>query len=64
MDLPTPAHDYAFCNVSALEGGTMDGPDDIFIADGVPGERLIFPSLCFLMQHSKRPEKFLFDLGI
>ena len=42
----------------------MDGPDDIFIADGVPGERHILPSLCFLIQHSERPEKFLFDLGI
>ncbi len=31
------APNQAFCNVSALEGGTMDTPDDVFIADGVPG---------------------------
>ncbi|KJA28716.1 hypothetical protein HYPSUDRAFT_33049 [Hypholoma sublateritium FD-334 SS-4] len=64
MALPTPAQNQAFCNVSALEGGTMDAPDDIFIADGVPGERHILPSLCFLIQHSGRAEKIVFDLGI
>jgi glyoxylase-like metal-dependent hydrolase (beta-lactamase superfamily II) len=42
----------------------MIAPDDLFIADAVAGQKSTLPSLCFLLQHSKRPEKFLFDLGI
>ncbi|KAF8195443.1 beta-lactamase-like protein [Pholiota molesta] len=62
--LPAPTSDQAFCNVSALEGGTMNAPDEMFIADGAPGQRSTLPSLCFLIQHSNRPEKIVFDLGI
>ncbi|KAF9483460.1 Metallo-hydrolase/oxidoreductase [Pholiota conissans] len=64
MALPVATADQAFCVVSALEGGTMSAPDELFIADAVPGHRSTIPSLCFLLQHNKRPEKMVFDLGI
>jgi len=64
MTLPAPTSDQAFCNISALEGGSLIASDDLFIADAIPGQKSTLPALCFLIHHSKRPEKFLFDLGI
>ncbi|KAF8964384.1 beta-lactamase-like protein [Flammula alnicola] len=64
MALPAPTADQAFCTVSALDGGSLEAADDLFIADGIPGKTEVLPALCFLIQHSQRPQKFLFDLGI
>ncbi|KAL0955168.1 hypothetical protein HGRIS_004076 [Hohenbuehelia grisea] len=64
MSLPAPAENQAFCNVSALEAGYLDLPDHMFITGVQPGNATHAPSLAFLITHSKRPEKFVFDLGI
>ena len=64
MSLPPPAEDQAYCNVSALESGLIDLPLDIFITNAKQGAVETAPSLSFLIQHSKRREKFIFDLGI
>ncbi|KAF4617535.1 hypothetical protein D9613_005917 [Agrocybe pediades] len=64
MSLPPPLANQAFCDVSALESGILDVPEDMFITNAVPGKVLIAPSLSFLLQHSGTKKKFLFDLGI
>lgn len=64
MSLPPPADDQAYCNVSALESGVIYLPLGIFITNAKPGAVDTAPSLSFLIQHSKKPEKFIFDLGI
>jgi len=64
MSLPPPSSNQAYCDVSALEGGTILLYTHRFIHDGIPGEALTVPSLSFLLRHSKTAQKFLFDLGI
>lgn len=66
MTLPIPATNQAYCTVSALEGGQMTAPEDLFITNPVPdfSKSITLPSLCFLIQHSTNGHKFLFDLGI
>lgn len=64
MSLPAPAVDQPFCTVSALESGRLIVSEYIFITDPTPDYKVTMPSLSFLIQHSTRPEKFLFDMGI
>ncbi|KAF8905747.1 beta-lactamase-like protein [Gymnopilus junonius] len=64
MGLPAPTANQAFCNVSALDGGALSAAEELFIMNSTPGHKDILPSLCFLIQHSEKPFKFLFDLGI
>jgi len=64
MALPTPSTNQPFCNVSALHGGGLNVAEEHFITNATPGLRETVPSLCFLLQHSEKPQKFLFDLGI
>lgn len=64
MALPAPATNQAYCNVSALDGGALSAAEELFITNARPGHKDILPSLCFLLRHSEKPEKFLFDLGI
>ncbi|KAK7469193.1 hypothetical protein VKT23_003684 [Stygiomarasmius scandens] len=66
MTLPPPAQDQAYCDVSALEAGVIELPLNIFLQEEDPAStrKDIAPSLSFLLQHNKRPEKFIFDLGI
>jgi len=42
----------------------LNVPLDLFLTDATPGLRETMPSLCFLIHHSEKPQKFLFDLGI
>ncbi|KAH9480448.1 Cytochrome P450 monooxygenase mpaDE [Psilocybe cubensis] len=66
MALPSEVVNQAFCVVSALDGGHITAPEDLFITNPVPdySNRITLPSLCFLIQHSTNGHKFLFDLGI
>ncbi|PPQ73308.1 hypothetical protein CVT26_015336 [Gymnopilus dilepis] len=64
MALPTPAPNQAYCNVSALDGGALEGVEELFVTNATPGRKDILPSLCFLIQHSEKPSKLVFDLGI
>ena len=62
--LPAPGANQAFCNVSALEAGLIDLPDEMFISNATPGKVTRAPSLSFLLNHSIYDQKFVFDLGI
>ncbi|KAG6849376.1 hypothetical protein H0H93_008980 [Arthromyces matolae] len=62
--LPSPSNDQPYCEVSALEAGLLKIIPTQFTTSGTTGEVLTAPSLAFLLQHSTRKEKFLFDLGI
>ncbi|KXN88231.1 N-acyl homoserine lactonase AttM [Leucoagaricus sp. SymC.cos] len=64
MALPPPAEDQAYCNVSALEAGHVLLNHAMFIDNAPPDEKHLTPSLSFLLQHSKKNIKFLFDLGL
>ncbi|KAJ7584754.1 Metallo-hydrolase/oxidoreductase [Mycena floridula] len=64
MPLPQRVKDQAYCRVSALEAGLIDLPLEHFIVTASPGAVSRTPSLSFLIQHSEKPQKFVFDLGI
>ncbi|PPQ73307.1 hypothetical protein CVT26_015335 [Gymnopilus dilepis] len=64
MALPTPAPNQAYCKVSALDGGALSAPEEFFVANATPGHRDILPALSFLIQHTEKPDKIIFDLGI
>ena len=62
--LPAPGANQAFCNVSALEAGLIDLPDEMFISNATPGKVTTLPTLSFLLNHSTHDKKFVFDLGL
>ena len=62
--LPAPSANQAFCDVSALEAGLMELPDEMFITNATPGKVTTAPSLAFLLNHSTHNQRFIFDLGI
>ena len=62
--LPAPGVNQAFCDVSALEGGLVELPEELFITNATPGKVITTPSLSFLLRHSTNDQKFVFDLGI
>jgi len=64
MALPPPCDHQAFCNVSALKAGLIELPDDMFITKATQGKVTIAPSLSFLLHHSQKDVKIVFDLGI
>ncbi|KAH9940440.1 Metallo-hydrolase/oxidoreductase [Epithele typhae] len=64
MDLPPPAVDQAFCNVSVLEAGFVTLPL-AWILDGIADAvRVRLPALSFLVRNSANADNFVFDLGI
>ncbi|TFK40569.1 Metallo-hydrolase/oxidoreductase [Crucibulum laeve] len=64
MSLPSPRSEQAYCEVSAIEAGQIELPDDLILSNATPGAITTAPSLSFLIQHSKNGHKLLFDLGI
>lgn len=67
--LPPPSSPGAFVSVSALEGGHLTLPEQLFITDADPHKRTTVPSLAFLIQHRGKGReqgstRLLFDLGI
>ena len=64
MSLPAPITNQPFCDVSALEAGLIELPDELFITKAVPGKVTTAPSLSFILIHSESKQKFIFDLGI
>ncbi|KAG6839026.1 hypothetical protein C0991_006493 [Blastosporella zonata] len=62
--LPDPAVNQAYCDVSALEAGNLKLEFAHFTSSAVAGEVSVAPSLAFLLQHSTKSDKFLFDLGL
>ncbi|KAF8964387.1 Metallo-hydrolase/oxidoreductase [Flammula alnicola] len=64
MALPPPSANQPFCDVSALEAGLIELPDEMFISNATPGKVTTAPSLSFLLNHSTTGQKFVFDLGI
>ncbi|KAF8998789.1 Metallo-hydrolase/oxidoreductase [Cyathus striatus] len=62
--LPSPSTNQPYCDVSALEAGLIDLPDEMFITGATKGKVTTAPSLSFLLRHSQNQQKFLFDLGI
>ncbi|EAU86063.1 hypothetical protein CC1G_07142 [Coprinopsis cinerea okayama7 len=64
MALPPPSKDQAYCNVSVLEAGHLSCAENLLKQPCAPDVMAALPCLCFLLQHSSRKEKFLFDLGV
>ena len=62
--MPATSANQAFCDVSALEAGLIELPDEMFITNATPGKVTTAPSLSFLLNHSTYDQKFVFDLGI
>ncbi|KAG6852729.1 hypothetical protein C0991_009485 [Blastosporella zonata] len=63
MELPPPGYNQAFCDVSVLESGIVELPLKLVIT--TPSiDVLLVPSLSFLIQHTQKHEKLVFDLGI
>jgi len=64
MELPAPSKNQPFCKISALEGGEFNIPLEFVISNSAPGVVEVQPALCFLIQHSNKAEKIMFDLGM
>lgn len=62
--LPPPSPNQAYCEVSALEAGSLVLPCHIFVTTARRGEERLVPSLSFLLTHSNTRAQLLFDLGI
>lgn len=63
-DLPPPAADQAYCDVSALEGGELVLPCAYFVTNAAKDEKVLAPALSFLLLHSRTKETLVFDLGV
>lgn len=50
--------------VSALDGGHLTLPENLFIASAPPTTRTTVPSLSFLIHHAPTSTRLLFDLGL
>ncbi|KAI0644567.1 Metallo-hydrolase/oxidoreductase [Trametes meyenii] len=64
MSLPPPANSQAYLTVSALDVGTIDAPLAWALEGAKEEERIQFPALAFLLRHTVKDDRFLFDLGI
>ncbi|KAH7929093.1 Metallo-hydrolase/oxidoreductase [Leucogyrophana mollusca] len=64
ITLPQPGPDQAYLDVSALEAGHLRVTLDTILADALPSDVQIFPSLAFSLRHSKSGSQVVFDLGI
>ncbi|PIL34062.1 hypothetical protein GSI_03772 [Ganoderma sinense ZZ0214-1] len=65
MNLPPPAADQAYCEVSAIDSGYIYGAPLRPLVDAAEeDERANIPCLAFVLRHSRTGESFLFDLGI
>ena len=66
--LPAPSPNQVYVEVSALNGGWVTLPENLFVTDVDPNLTKLVPSMCFLVQHPKQdsntPERIVFDLGI
>lgn len=63
-DLPPPAYDQAYMDVSALEAGLIDLPSFLTVEGASSSEVRTVPSLAFLLTQSKTKERIVFDLGL
>ncbi|KAG1845721.1 beta-lactamase-like protein [Suillus subalutaceus] len=63
QSLPPPSDEQAYMYVSALEAGHLNVPLSLMAADQ-SDDPIIFPSLAFLLRHSKSNKRVVFDLGI
>ncbi|KAG2352672.1 beta-lactamase-like protein [Suillus spraguei] len=61
--LPPPSDEQAYMYVSALEAGHLNVPLSLMAANQSE-DPIIFPSLAFLLRHSKSNKRVVFDLGI
>ncbi|KAI1785392.1 beta-lactamase-like protein [Ganoderma leucocontextum] len=65
MNLPPPAADQAYCDISAVDSGRIYGAPLRPLVDAAKDdERANLPCLAFVLHHSRTCETFLFDLGI
>ncbi|KAI0674752.1 Metallo-hydrolase/oxidoreductase [Trametes maxima] len=64
MSLPPPANNQTYLTVSALDAGTIEAPLAWALEGAKDEERIQLPSLAFLLRHTNKDDKFLFDLGI
>ncbi|KAH7909074.1 beta-lactamase-like protein [Hygrophoropsis aurantiaca] len=64
LTLPLPAAEQAYMDVSALEAGHLRVALNTVLADALPSEVQIFPSLAFSLRHSGSGTNVVFDLGI
>ncbi|TBU56255.1 beta-lactamase-like protein [Dichomitus squalens] len=62
--LPPPAAQQAFCEVSAIDSGTIHMLLGQLVDTAAPDEMTNLPCLAFVLRHSRTRETFLFDLGI
>ncbi|KAF9468590.1 Metallo-hydrolase/oxidoreductase [Collybia nuda] len=63
--LPPPTSTQAYCNISALESGFIELPQELYVTNNSDPQAVISaPSLSFLLKHSEIQSNFLFDLGI
>ncbi|KAJ5814454.1 uncharacterized protein N7503_001204 [Penicillium pulvis] len=66
--LPLPRPDQVYVTISALDGGHLTLPEQLFVTDADPNRRVTVPSLSFLIRHPSRGSepstRLLFDLGM
>ena len=64
MSLPSPAKDQAYCDVSALDAGSINMLLGQLVDVAVGNEMTDLPVLSFLLRRSRTGDILLFDLGI
>ena len=64
MNLPSPAPDQAYCEVSALDAGHINMFLGQLVDVAKTDEKTDLPVLSFVLRHSHTRAVFLFDLGI
>ncbi|KAF3403496.1 Cytochrome P450 monooxygenase mpaDE [Penicillium rolfsii] len=66
--LPEVTPNQAYPTVSALDGGELTLPEELFITNAEPGRRVTVPSMSFLICHPSgttgQPTNIVFDLGM
>lgn len=65
----TIERDPVCVRVSALSGGSLTLPENLFVTDPEPGKFTTVPSLCFLIEHrtgaeTEQPTRIVLDLGL
>ena len=62
ITLPPTRTDQVYLQVSALEGGQLTLPEELFVTDPIADLRVTVPSLCFFIRHPTAT--LIFDLGL
>jgi glyoxylase-like metal-dependent hydrolase (beta-lactamase superfamily II) len=64
VQLPPPCDDQPYFQVTPLDTGQLQLPEEMLVSDSEPDRRLDVPALSFLLRHTGTKANVLFDLGI